>query len=259
MTDQIVPLLRTLGLTEYEAKVYAALVGLRKATARDIHEVSAVPRGRIYEILHDLVRRGFIGVIEGSPTSFYLLDPDMVIDRLKEDSIRSLEETREAIHAVSFPQYRSPEPVILLKSEWAIENHLNSLFRKTKDRMTILCHTPAFLQQHLRALRALDRQIDLAIIVRDARAYAGFDLPVHVASGIVADFLDDQRMISEGAEIEGVIFVDEKYFIQIGGSGPERFAVIGSDIPLARYVQRSLAGWLEGADHAVLRDKHGNA
>ncbi|QYZ78995.1 TrmB family transcriptional regulator [Methanofollis formosanus] len=245
MADEIVPLLRNLGLNEYEAKIYAALVGLRKATARDIHEVSAVPRGRIYEILHDLVRRGFIGVIEGTPTSFYLLDPDQVIDRLKEDSIRSLEETREAIHAVSFPQHRSPEPVILLKSEWAIENHLNSLFRKTKDRMTILCHTPVFLQQHLRALRALDRRIDLAIIVRDARAYAGIDLPIYAASGIVAGLLDDQHMITDGVSMECVIFVDEKDFIHIGGTGSERIGVFGSNIPLARYVQRSLAGWLE--------------
>lgn len=246
MADTLVPLLRHLGLNEYEAKVYAALVGLRKATARDIHEVSTVPRGRIYEILHDLVRRGFIGVMEGTPTVFYLLDPDQVIDRLKEDYICSLEETREAIHAVSFPRPPSPDPVILLKSEWAIENHLNSLFRKTKDQMTILCHTPAFLQRHLRALRAFDRRIDLAIIVRDAGAYAGIDLPIYVASGIVAGLLDDQHMRTDGADMECVIFVDEKDFIYIGGTGSERYAVIGSDIPLARYIQRSLAGWVKG-------------
>ncbi|WP_243670604.1 hypothetical protein [Methanoculleus chikugoensis] len=69
MTAEIVPGLRALGMNEYAASVYSTLVGLQKATARDIHEVSGVPpRGRIYEILNDLTRRGgFIAVEEGSP------------------------------------------------------------------------------------------------------------------------------------------------------------------------------------------------
>jgi sugar-specific transcriptional regulator TrmB len=48
MTPEIIPGLRALGMNEYEANVYSTLVGLQKATARDIHEVSGVPRGRIY-------------------------------------------------------------------------------------------------------------------------------------------------------------------------------------------------------------------
>ena len=58
MAAEIVPGLRGLGMNEYEASVYSTLVGLQKATARDVHEASGVPRGRIYEILNDLARRG---------------------------------------------------------------------------------------------------------------------------------------------------------------------------------------------------------
>ena len=95
MAAEIVPGLRALGMNEYEASVYSTLVGLQKATARDIHETSGVPRGRIYDILNDLARRGFIAVEEGSPTSYYILDIDMVFDRLKEDNICTHDETSE--------------------------------------------------------------------------------------------------------------------------------------------------------------------
>ena len=108
MTPEIIPSLRALGMNEYEANVYSTLVGLQKATARDIHEVSGVPRGRIYEILNDLARRGFIGVEEGSPTSYYVLDVDQVFDRLKADYVRSLEETREALKSLSIKPHLPP-------------------------------------------------------------------------------------------------------------------------------------------------------
>ena len=112
MTVEIVQGLRALGMNEYEANVYSTLVGLQKATARDIHEVSGVPRGRIYDILNDLARRGFVGVEEGSPTSYYVLDIDQVFDRLKDDYVRSLEDVREALKALSIMP--NPPPVSFL-------------------------------------------------------------------------------------------------------------------------------------------------
>ena len=46
MNDEVVGGLRKLGLTEYEAKSYAALVGLGEASAREVHEASGIPRTR---------------------------------------------------------------------------------------------------------------------------------------------------------------------------------------------------------------------
>ncbi len=135
MTDEIVLGLRALGMNEYEASVYSTLVGLQKATARDIHELSGVPRGRIYEILNDLARRGFIAVEEGSPTSYYVLDIDQVFDRLKEDYIRALDETREALKSLSVKPRLPPNSFFILRSDWAIENHVASLFRRVKKSM----------------------------------------------------------------------------------------------------------------------------
>ena len=48
---QLIRNLEKLGLTENEAKAYIGLVSLREATAREIHELTNVPRAKIYEIL----------------------------------------------------------------------------------------------------------------------------------------------------------------------------------------------------------------
>lgn len=48
--DNTIQNLLHLGLREYEAKIYVALVGLGEANVRRIHELSGVPRPRVYDV-----------------------------------------------------------------------------------------------------------------------------------------------------------------------------------------------------------------
>lgn len=242
MTEDLISLLRNLGLNEYEAKVYSTLVGLRKATARDIHEISRVPRGRIYEILHDLARKGFIGVEEGSPTCYYLLDPDEVIDHMKEEYLCTLEKTRRAIRDVSFTLPRPPPSFYMLRSEWAIDNHVRALLKKAKKQILMVCHDDVFLKRYLKDLKAVGRRVDLCIIVHSMKDFAGVDLPVVEANGAVAELLDETTSsMSHDHRFEGTaLFVDFNDFFFASFSGQEIFAMTGSDAPLMRYLQYSL-------------------
>lgn len=239
MTEDLIPLLKSLGLNEYEAKVYFTLIGLKRATARDIHEISRVPRGRIYEILHDLAGRGFIGVEEGSPNCYYLLDPDEVIDHMKEEYLCTLEKTRRAIRDVSFTLPRPPPSFYMLRSEWAIDNHVVSLLKKAKKQILILCQDNLFLKRYLKDLKAVERKVDLCIIVRNPDEVAGLGLPLVRANGVVAELLDDA--VNGTSQFDGtILFVDFDAFFVASINGQETFAVTGSDTPLVRYLQHSL-------------------
>jgi len=242
MTEDLIPLLKNLGLNEYEAKVYSTLVGLRRATARDIHELSRVLRGRIYEILNDLARRGFIGVEEGSPTCYYLLDPDEVIDHMKEEYLCTLEKTRRAIREVSFTLPRPPPSFYMLRSEWAIDNHVRALLKKAKKQILLICHDDLFLKRYLKDLKGVGRRVDLCIIVRNRGDFAGLDLPFVEANGIVAELLDDTvTSASHSHHFDGtVMFVDYGDFFFVALGGQETFAMTGSASPLMRYLQYSL-------------------
>lgn len=80
------------GLTEYEAKAYAALVELEDATAREVADVSRVPRTKIYGVIDDLHQKSLVEVIPERPKRFlpepfhdYLDDyEDECKDRLKQ-------------------------------------------------------------------------------------------------------------------------------------------------------------------------------
>ncbi|MDD2473532.1 MULTISPECIES: TrmB family transcriptional regulator [unclassified Methanoculleus] len=250
MTAEIVAGLRTLGMNEYEANVYSTLVGLQKATARSIHEISRVPRGRIYEILNDLARRGFIGIEEGSPASYYVLDIDVVFDRLKNDYIKSLDETREALKRFSVKPRLPPDSFIILRSGWAIENHIFSLFRRVKKSMVILCHNPEFLRKYYTSIKPLERKIDLYVVVRRREECADINLPIYEAKATVSDLLEPQVVTDEAADDvvrmdECAIFVDSRDFFTIMTGGSGRYAVFGSNMPIIGYLQKTVVERLE--------------
>ncbi|MBN1195354.1 MAG: TrmB family transcriptional regulator [Methanomicrobiaceae archaeon] len=245
MTKEIIPRLRALGLNEYETKVYSTLVGLRKATARDIHEVSGVPRGRIYEILHDLVQRGFIGMEEGSPNAYYRLDTDQVIDRLKADTIDALEETRTALKSLEMEPLRNPTPWFALKSDWAIENHFQAIFRKVQNDLVVICNDPDFLRTHQIPFTKLRRRINLYVVVLDRKPFAGITLPLYEARGVLRELLVNPGPEGEDTDMVCSFFLDEKEIFVIGNRGNERFAFIGTTTPLVRYLSRSIIEHLE--------------
>lgn len=56
--ERIVEKLGLIGLTEYEAKVYLALLEVHLNTATKVSEKSGVPRTRIYSVLESLARKG---------------------------------------------------------------------------------------------------------------------------------------------------------------------------------------------------------
>lgn len=245
MTDDVVLQLRTLGLNEYEARVYATLVGLQRATAREVHEASKVPRGRIYEILHDLAQRGFVGVEDGSPARYHAVDADEVIDHIRDEYLASLEKTRTALKSLSTTVPLPPPPFYMLRSDWAIENQVQSVFRRVKKRMVVICQAPSFLRKNLKVLKALRKRIDLYVLVRDREAFSGIDLPLVEGEGIVADILEWQTPLDVHTQHECSILIDNGEFFAIVSSGAERFAVIGSETPFMRYFLLSLIEHLE--------------
>ena len=78
-------ILSILGLKGSEARIYVALTGLGEANVRRIHEVSGVPRPRVYDVLKALDEKGFIEIQQGSPLMYRALPPDIVVSFLKRD------------------------------------------------------------------------------------------------------------------------------------------------------------------------------
>lgn len=62
--------LRDFGLTEYQARVYLALLDLGTATASQVPAISRVPRTRIYATMQQLHEKGLVEIIPETPLKY---------------------------------------------------------------------------------------------------------------------------------------------------------------------------------------------
>ncbi len=84
-------ILKHLGLTPSEAKVYAALLETGKNTASGILSEAQLNSGRIYEILDSLGKKGLVSTIkEGKTKLFIASPPERILDYLN-DKIHIIE------------------------------------------------------------------------------------------------------------------------------------------------------------------------
>ena len=87
-----------IGFTEYEAKVYLALLRESPATGYQLSKESGVPRSMVYEALKRLHGRGAaLETIEGRATLYQPLPPEVLLERHEVEHRQLLEELREGL------------------------------------------------------------------------------------------------------------------------------------------------------------------
>jgi HTH-type transcriptional regulator, sugar sensing transcriptional regulator len=79
-----ITILLEIGLTEYEAKAYSAMLLQDLVTASDLAKISGIPRGRIYDVINQLIEKGFCSTVPGSVKKFKAVDPESAIKCLIE-------------------------------------------------------------------------------------------------------------------------------------------------------------------------------
>ena len=78
-------ILRKIGLSDGEIKVYNALLDLGSSSLNQIHEKTAIERRNIYDILNKLIEKGLIGyVIENKRKIYSITHPNKIIGYIEE-------------------------------------------------------------------------------------------------------------------------------------------------------------------------------
>jgi predicted transcriptional regulator len=89
-SESIVKLPEVFDLNSYEANSYLALLEKDTLTAVEVAKISGVPRGRIYEILNNLLEKGFCHSIPGKVKQYKASNPDFLHEMLK-SKLKSIE------------------------------------------------------------------------------------------------------------------------------------------------------------------------
>ncbi len=90
MDQDLVRDVQELGLSEYEAKAYLALLDESPASGYKVAQNSGVPRSKVYEVLNGLARRRVVLVNHGEPVQYAPLSPEELVARRRKEMEESV-------------------------------------------------------------------------------------------------------------------------------------------------------------------------
>ncbi len=101
--------LKKIGLGEYEAKVYIALIRNGSLEGNQLSKLSGVPQSKIYSVLYRLEEKKFVSILNVSPKIFKAIDPKIAV-------INHLEKKKEEIEKLERDIPKSLENLEKIKS-----------------------------------------------------------------------------------------------------------------------------------------------
>ncbi|RPJ73510.1 MAG: TrmB family transcriptional regulator [Alphaproteobacteria bacterium] len=238
INPQLISNLEKLGLTENEAKAYVGLVSLREATAREIHELTNVPRAKIYEILKVLAKKGYLEVRQGTPTYFRAVDPKQVIGKIKDEFLDCATETLTQLNELSY-ELPKISPVWCIQSEWGIKNRIREILAEAKEELIIYSSSPEYLQEFEAELKKLEKTCRLILIVGELERFKSLPFEFREVTKEFRDFINN--IVIDGTQYNEELFIiaDGKESIGVHSTGNKREAVV-INLPIVCYFQKMI-------------------
>lgn len=162
---EILDTLKRFGLSEYESKVYSALVFLGPSKVGDIARGSKVPQSKIYGILEELTEKQLVEVFEGRPKEFKAVSPEVALKTLieeKEKELKSLKDKAELISNFLKPVEREDliEGIWTQKGEKSKEvlNRLSEMLERCEDYAYDITRDFSYTQSLREAIKSCIRR-----------------------------------------------------------------------------------------------------
>ena len=170
-TPDLVRRLKSLGITQYEALVYIALLRVSSATASEIHESSGVPRASVYPVIDQLLEKDLVSVSQSSPKRFAAVPPTEAIDRLTariDQDARMALESLSAIHReMMVTEQGGGELIWNLYGNAAIRKRMAELIAGARTDIRIIIQ-PRILSADIRAaLKKCPASVNIEIITSE--------------------------------------------------------------------------------------------
>lgn len=90
--EKLINKLKSLGFTEYESKVFIAVLKGELMSASEIADRAKIRRTDVYNILKTFVEKGYCNEIEtNSILKYEMIEPDVIFDKIERDILREKE------------------------------------------------------------------------------------------------------------------------------------------------------------------------
>lgn len=181
--------LKVLGFTDYESRVYVALVKYPSSTAYEVSQRSGVPRPNTYSALKVLEDRGAVMPVSERPNRYAARHPDELFRSIAQQTSRLCEDLAGRLGELAAPP-KDQQYVWILNGEADVHAKVAEMIVNAQREIWIKAD-PTVLDIHAGALRAVtsEKGVRLMIILfgDDPAAYQFNDncvIYVHEASGV---------------------------------------------------------------------------
>lgn len=223
--------LKTLGLTEYETKIYTELLRGKRLSAKQLAQQSTVPPTAIYPTVKSLVKKNLIQEFSGETKQFEAIDPKIAIPAYIERKKKDLEEKGKNIL----------QEINLLKKDIPQEREILSLSLGQKASVTIYEETINTAKESIYILgwkmhkvedkytflhkfkQALKKRVDIRLLLTGGPEKAWELIEAYKKAGIKIKYLPLEQdkftmLITDGKECKITLkdkILPEKYNIHI--------------------------------------------
>lgn len=248
VSDRVYRALRGLGLTDYEARAYLALVAHGPMSAGEVSRYASIPFSKVYSVLERLEGRGWVEVRRGRPNVYHARPPSEVlrVERLRRES-EFLEYERCVVEELQ-PIYESGETeerpnIWIIRGEGGVLARVRDVLSRARSELLLaLPSIPAgfssMLVPALLHLKNMGIQVRL-LATREAQRQLGGIL------GAVDVRVRDE-MFGGGVIVDG-----REAVLILGGGGVENPLAIWSDHAGLAQVARVYFEYLWGSSRPV--------
>ncbi len=141
MDETFITDLMSLGFTEYEAKVYIALLADHPNTGYQISKQAGIPRSMVYEALGRLSGKGAVLQSgEERATQYRPLPPEVLLDKYVQDQERKVENLRKYLRTVYLD--KKEDRLWSIKGEQTILTYASQMVHKAEAEVLLVLSDP---------------------------------------------------------------------------------------------------------------------
>lgn len=221
--QNVVQSLKTIGLTEYEAKAFLALIYLGGGEAENVAKLAKIPRTSAYKVLDSLENKGFAKVISGKPRIYKPTDLKILeerFDRLLKDLFSHLRLAQDM-----FGEKGEPQLVYTIYGKNKVLQKIGEMIDLSEQEILLSSPKLAEIRKALmeNIKKAISRNVRI-IVITSRTQRAPKNTEVHYKDGLIATDIvsDGKRALIADAELDACGYSDNpvlaehlKHFIEI--------------------------------------------
>jgi sugar-specific transcriptional regulator TrmB len=128
------------GLTEYELRAYVSLLKYGSLTANETSKDSDIPYSKIYEVLRNLEKKGWIEIESGRPNKYYPKAPSEAIEATRMRVERMLSNFEDRVVEELQPIYekkgiRERPDIWIVRGDFNVIQKIREVIKKTENEL----------------------------------------------------------------------------------------------------------------------------